>query len=216
MLDLAPTTDLLAGLVAGVRDDQLSASTPCAEMTLADLLAHIDGLTLAFTAAAAKTPAEDAGPPETRPPQAGAPEDPGPPGNSSSAAESSQLDPGWRIRIPQRLTALAAAWREDSAWTGMTRAGGVDLPGEVAGVVALNEVLLHGWDVGAASGQPFTADPVLAEAALGFVRATAEESPEGSPGLFGPPVPLPAQAPLVDRLLALSGRDPAWTPPQST
>ena len=207
MLDLAPTADVLARLVAGVRDDQLSASTPCTEMTLADLLAHIDGLALAFTAAAAKTTPPETGDPPDR---ARAPED------DSSAAGSSPLDPGWRTRIPQRLTELAAAWREDSAWTGMTRAGGVDLPGEVAGVVALNEVLLHGWDVAAASGQPFTADPVQAEAAHRFVQTTAEESPEGSPGLFGPPVPLPAQAPLVDRLLALSGRDPAWTPPQST
>lgn len=212
MLDLAPTTDVVAGLIAGVRDDQLSASTPCTEMTLADLLAHIDGLALAFTAAAAKTtPADDAGPTPD-----GSPREDGPPEEGSPPADTSQLAPGWRARIPQRLTELAAAWREDSAWTGMTRAGGVDLPGEVAGVVALNEVLLHGWDVAAASGQPFTADPALAEAAHGFVQATAEESPEGSPGLFGPPVAIPAQAPLVDRLLALSGRDPAWTPPQST
>ena len=29
----------------------------------------------------------------------------------------------------------------------MTMAGGVDLPGEVCGLVALDEVLLHGWDV---------------------------------------------------------------------
>ncbi|WP_147915258.1 TIGR03086 family metal-binding protein [Ruania zhangjianzhongii] len=198
MHDLAPTTEVLAGLVAAVRDDQLSAPTPCPEMSLAELLVHIDELALAFTAAATKTTptGDDGTPDEDNPPTA-----------------SSPLDTGWRTRIPQRLTDLAAAWRADAAWTGMTHAGGVDLPGEVAGVVALDEVLLHGWDVAAATGQQFTADPALAEAALGFVQATAQESPEGSPGLFGPPLPVPAEAPLLDRLVALSGRDPAWTPP---
>lgn len=188
MLDLEPATRTLAGLVTGVRDDRLTAPTPCAEMTLGDLLDHVDGLALAFTAAATKTPQDAEGGP---------------------SPDGAGLGDGWRSRIPQRLARLAEAWREDAAWTGMTRAGGVDLPGEVAGVVALNEVLVHGWDIAAASDQPFTAEPALVEAAYGFVQASAEESPEGTPGLFGPPVPVPEDAPLVDRLIGLSGRDPA-------
>lgn len=78
-------------------------------------------------------------------------------------------------------------------------------------MVALNEVLVHGWDIAAASGQRFIADLTLVEAAYGFVRASAEENPEGSAGLFGPPVSVPEKAPLVDRLIGLSGRDPGWT-----
>ena len=97
----------------------------------------------------------------------------------------------------------------------MTAAGGVDLPGEVAGVVALNEVVVHGWDVAAGTCQPFTSEPQLIEAALGFVRSAAEENPAGSPGLFGPPVPVPADAPPLGRLIALSGRDPEWTSPST-
>ena len=31
-----------------------------------------------------------------------------------------------------QLAELAAAWQEPGAWEGMTRVGGVDLPGEVA------------------------------------------------------------------------------------
>lgn len=210
MLNLEPATEVLAGLVAGVRDDQLSAPTPCAELTLGDLLDHVDGLALAFTAAAAKTPlAADAGRSDA------GQSDAGPVDADTSADGTSGLDAGWRSRIPQRLTRLAEAWREDAAWTGMTRAGGVDLPGEVAGVVALNEVLVHGWDVAAASGQPFTVEAGLAEAAYGFVQASAEESPEGSPGLFGPPVPVPDDAPLLDRLIGLSGRDPAGLTPSA-
>lgn len=56
MLNLEPATRVLADLVVGVRDDQLSAATPCTEMALSDLLSHVDGLAFAFTAAATKTP----------------------------------------------------------------------------------------------------------------------------------------------------------------
>ncbi len=37
----------------------------------------------------------------------------------------------------------------------MTKAGGVDLPGEVAGLVALDELVVHGWDVARATGQAY-------------------------------------------------------------
>ncbi|MGH9109336.1 MAG: hypothetical protein ACRDY3_07730 [Acidimicrobiales bacterium] len=45
-------------------------------------------------------------------------------------------------------------------------------------------------------------------AALGFVRPTAMDSPNGSPGLFGPPVVVPRGASLLDQLVGLTGRDP--------
>jgi uncharacterized protein (TIGR03086 family) len=189
MIDLEPATTALSALLDGVRDEQLSAPTPCAGRSLGDLLDHVDGLSLAFTAAATKTPID------------GAP-----------SADASRLGEDWRTRIPGRLAALASAWGDEAAWAGMTRAGGVDLPAAVAGVVALNEVVVHGWDIAVSSGQRFTCEPSLLEAAYGFVRSTVAQHPQGSPGLFGPPVPVPDDAPLLDRLIGLTGRDPAWSP----
>jgi uncharacterized protein (TIGR03086 family) len=95
----------------------------------------------------------------------------------------------------------------------MTKVGGVDLPGEIAGAVALDEVIVHGWDIAVASGQSFEWDPELAEAALGFVATTAANNPDGTPGLFGPPVSVPPGASVLDRLLGLSGRNPFWGDP---
>ena len=189
MIDLEPATTALSALLDGVRDEQLSAPTPCAGRSLGDLLDHVDGLSLAFTAAATKTPID------------GAP-----------SADASRLGEDWRTRIPGRLAALASAWGDEAAWAGMTRAGGVDLPAAVAGVVALNEVVVHGWDIAVSSGQRFTCEPSLLEAAYGFVQSTVAQHPHGSPGLFGPPVPVADS--LVQNCRGWSaGGDPrTWEP----
>lgn len=193
MLDLEPATRMMTDLVKGVRDDQLTAPTPCENSSLGDLLDHVDGLSVAFTAAAEKAEL--------------------PPGAGGPSADASRLGSEWRTRIPQRLAALAEAWNDEAAWEGMTRAGGLDLPGELAGVIALNEVVLHGWDIAVASGQRFSCEPQLVEAAYQFVQPTAAQNPGGTPGLFGPPVSVAEEAPLFDRLLGAAGRDPAWRPP---
>lgn len=189
-LDLLPATERLASLVASVGDHQLAAPTPCPEMSVGALLDHVVGLSAAFTGAARKEPLE------------GAP-----------SADASRLPDDFRTSIPAALGELAAAWKDPAAWQGMTRAGGLDLPGEVAGLVALDEVVLHGWDLARATGQPFDVVPDLLEAVHGFVQSfSAPEMAGQREGLFGPVVPVPEDAPLLDRVLGLSGRDPGWSP----
>ena len=162
---------------------------------MADLLDHLDGLCLAFTAAAAKDLAA---------------------GSQAPSADGSRLGPDWRTRISGRLAQLASAWQDETAWTGMTRAGGVDLPAEVAGRVAINEVVVHGWDLAAATGHDYACATELAQAAYAFVQSAVEQNPDGSEGLFGPPVAVPESAPLLDRLIGLTGRDTAWKPAGGT
>ena len=53
-VDLGPAAQRLAGLLAGVKDDELDRPTPCPEYSLGDLISHIGGFALAFTDAAAK------------------------------------------------------------------------------------------------------------------------------------------------------------------
>jgi uncharacterized protein (TIGR03086 family) len=95
----------------------------------------------------------------------------------------------------------------------VTQAGGLDLCAKIAGTIALNEVIVHGWDIAIASGQSVTSEPHLVQAAHECVQATVTQNPNSSPGMFGPPVPMPNDAPLLYRLIALPGRDPAWHPP---
>ena len=187
MTDLSPACRRTAEVLMNVSDDLLDAATPCEDMPLRELVAHVGDLARAFTAAARK----DLGQWTDTPPQ------PGPP------------DHDWRRAYPRYLTELAQTWRDDDAWTGMTRAGGVDLPGEVAGLVALTEVVIHGWDVAAASGQVYDCDAATAQVCLEYL---GQFDPAGTEDMFGPAVPVPDDAPAIERIVALSGRDPRWSP----
>jgi uncharacterized protein (TIGR03086 family) len=196
MLDLGPATREVTHLLDGVRDDQLSDPTPCADTSVASLLDHLLGLSLAFTWAATKsTPADTSAAP-------------GP-----GLATAEHLDPDWRTVLPRRLAELAEAWQVPQAWQGTAEAGGVTMPAEQLAVVALDEVVLHGWDLARATGQPFTCDPASTAAVLEFTRAVADAAPaDRPPGLFGPAVDVPPDAPPLDRALGFAGRDPGWTP----
>jgi uncharacterized protein (TIGR03086 family) len=175
----------MAALLDGVPDDGLAAPTPCPDYSLGDLIDHVGGLTLAFTGAAQKTklPGAENGP----------------------AGDANRLGDDWRERITADLQRLVDAWRQPDAWTGMTEAGGIEMPGEIAGVVALDELVVHGWDVAKASGQPYEIDDETLTTCLGFYSMFGE----GDRGdAFGPVVEVPDDAPLLDRVIGLSGRDP--------
>jgi len=178
----------VAGLLPAIRDEDLDLATPCPQYTLAGMLGHLHGLSQAFTAAANK----DLGPLTATAPEPGA----------------QPLPDDWRSSTVEHLDALAEAWRDAAAWTGMTAVGGVDLPGDVAGLVALNEVVVHGWDLARASQQAFDPGPEAIAAVHEFL---AQARADGGPSpIFGPVVPVPADAPLLDRAIGLSGRHPRW------
>jgi uncharacterized protein (TIGR03086 family) len=187
-LDLAQAAHATATVVTNVRDDQLQGPTPCPAYTVADLVEHIGGLAIAFTQAARKT---------------------APVGGHQPSVDGSRLEPGWRDRIARALTELAEAWRRPGAFDGITMAGPVELPAEVAAQVALNEVVVHGWDLARATGQPYDPDADAVATCLAF--ADSFEVPEDTDqGPFGPPVPVPDSAPALDRLAAATGRRPDW------
>ena len=194
MFDLAPAAGEAARLLRGISDDQLDDPTPCTEYRIRDLSDHVGGLALAFTWAATKDPATAA--------------------SAAPAPDGSRLEPGWRAGFGDQLEELALAWKSADAWEGMTRAGGVDLPGDVAGMVALNELVIHGWDLAAASHQEYRPDPASLEASLQFMTAAAAPDQAAMrDAIFGPIIPVPDEAPVLDRVLGLSGRDPRWVAP---
>ncbi len=188
-MDFDPATTTMARLVTGVTDDQLTARTPCPDYTVADLVDHIRVLALAFTESARKgdVPAGE------------------------GRGDGSRLEPGWREQIADQLAELAEAWRDPAAYDGITMAGPIEMPGEAAALVALDEVVVHGWDLARSTGQRFDVDDAAVAACLGFVESfDAPADDEG--GLFGPPVQVSADADVLDRLIGATGRDPSWRP----
>ncbi|GAA4046237.1 TIGR03086 family metal-binding protein [Streptomyces shaanxiensis] len=191
-LDLGPQTRVIARLAAAVTDEQLAHATPCPDYAVHHMLGHLVHLAAAFRDAARK--------------------DLGATTDTSPTNALPDIGPGWREELPKVLDELADAWRAPAAWTGMTRAGGVDLPGAVAGAVAIDELVIHGWDLAHATAQPYDPDPAALQACHDFLLAAAAEDDRGG-GIFGPVVPVPDDAPLLDRAVGLSGRDPGWRRP---
>ena len=149
MLDMRRAAESLATVVQGVRDDQLDAPTPCASRTLGTLLDHVDGLSLAFALAARKQETEGG----SRPP----------------SADGAQLTPGSALPDPYAPGSDGRGMAGPRSLDGSHRVGGVDLPGDVAALVALDELIVHGWDISVSSGQPMETDPVLVAAATSWV-----------------------------------------------
>jgi uncharacterized protein (TIGR03086 family) len=192
MHDLHPATRQLATLVERVDDSQLDAPTPCPGYTVGDLLDHIGRLAVAFTEAARKEDGTNASPP--------------PEGSHANLAED------WRTRIPRDLATLGDAWGGYGAWEGTTKIAGTEMPASVVGSVGLNEVVAHGWDLARAIGQPYDADHDTIAGCLEFIGPISQPGAEANRApAFGPVVPPPDDGSPVDRLIALTGRDPGWT-----
>jgi uncharacterized protein (TIGR03086 family) len=188
--DLRPVAHQVADLVRAVPDERLGDPTPCPSYTVGDLLDHLGFLAVAFTDAAVKRSEASNGPART--------------------GDASQLDDDWRERIPAAVLALGEAWTDPDAWTGSAQAGGIEMPGEIAGMVALDELVVHGWDLARGTGQPFEPDDAAVEPCIAMVSQFSSDE-VGPDVAFGRPVPVGDGASPLDRLVAATGRDPAWT-----
>ena len=176
MISLGPACGRMIELLHGVPAEALGRPTPCAEYTVMDLIAHVDQVARGFTAMAVDQPEQPAG-----------------------------ADPG--DGLPERVKALGEAWADEAAWRGTAViGGGLELPRERWGKIALTEVVVHGWDLAVATGQPFEPDERTLRDCLAHVAEFVPGAP--LPELWGPPVPVPADAPTLSRILGITGRTP--------
>ena len=182
MLDLGPAARETARVVALVGDDHLDRPTPCGDWTVRQLVGHL----LAFAGHFVRVARHEEGG------AGGAPED---------------LPSDWRAVLDARLTDLAAAWAEPSAWEGEGSAGGLTMPRAQLGVVAVEELVLHGWDLAQSVGAGFDVRDEDLAAVAEFVTRFEHAPAEQRRGLYGPVVHAPADTEL-ERVLTLAGRDP--------
>ncbi|MHA6624206.1 TIGR03086 family metal-binding protein [Pseudonocardia sichuanensis] len=169
------------GVVRAVRAEQLTAPTPCTELDVRALLAH---LVATVHRATALGRGEDAGAVPWSAPQA--------PGDDWAGAYAAAIDAMWTV------------WRaepEGSALLDRTvRAPFGTLPGRVAVLAYTSETLVHGWDLAVATGQDPEADPAVATAALAAMQRALPAEPRGGPVPFAAPVPPREDAGPTERL----------------
>ena len=170
-------------IVAGVRPEHLAKPTPCRDWDVRLLLNHIVGGNYMFAEVARGGRVEGTGEMEdyTRP-------DPGT--NYLASAE-----------------AVLAAWSEPGAMDRRCHMPFGDIPAPAAVSIHFLDLVVHGWDLARASGQDATIAPDLAAEALDISRDLLSDELREA-GVFGPEVPVSADDPLHDRLVAFMGRRP--------
>jgi uncharacterized protein (TIGR03086 family) len=169
-------------IVAAVRDDQLELPTPCPEYDVAMLRNHIVAWAQVFEAGANERTYD--GDPTT----------------------FHSPDPAADFQIT--ATGIIDGWREHGLDREVAVSGGSKQPGLMVLNMTLMEYLTHGWDLATATSQPipFTQD----EAAEVLERAQNTLPPQfqGDGMPFGAVVPVPDDAPAIDRLMGFMGRHP--------
>lgn len=186
---MIPAAEAVARIVVETPDGRLDAPTPCPGWDVRALVNHLIVWNARGETAARGLP--PAGPGEDH---------------------DFTAEPGWADRFADQARKTAEAWQDPAAWEGDTSLTG-NKEGMPAGFIAgilFGECVVHGWDLAAATGRDPAFPPAVVDAAWEQIVPAAEMSREY--GVFGPEVPVPADAPLLDRVLGVSGRDPHWKP----
>jgi uncharacterized protein (TIGR03086 family) len=175
--------------VAGVSPTQLAGPTPCTEYDVQALLGHLVGVFRRVASVASGVPAIGSAPLVTDVP-----------------------DDGWGATARAALHELEAAWADPAVLEREMRLPFGTLPGAAALASYTGEISAHTWDLAVATGQCPAWDERVLTGALAAVRSKlpTAERPPGVP--FADAVPVPDDAPLIDRLVAWQGRDPQWRP----
>ena len=71
------------------------------------------------------------------------------------------------------------------------------------------DLVIHAWDLAKGIGRDVEFPPEVVEGIYEQAKGFGDLS---SSGFFAEPVDVPADAPTMDKLLGLTGRDPAWKP----
>ncbi|HUW16154.1 MAG TPA: TIGR03086 family metal-binding protein [Actinomycetes bacterium] len=194
ILDRAIAT--CGSVIDGVRPEQLTASTPCSEMDVRTMIGHLVGVLDRITAL-------------------GQGDDP------FGVTESHVPDHGWSDAWAASAGQAAAAWRDDAVLEQPMALPWIQGNGAEVLTSYFSELTVHTWDLAVATGQQPDWDDTVVTAALSAReilpaenrRALFEEI-SAAMGFdevaipFAEAVPVPDDAPAIDRLVAWNGRDP--------
>ena len=179
----------LADILDGITDEQANAPTPCTQYAVADLRAHVVGWAVAF-------------------------------GAGLQAADGRAADPitvpimgSGSAQVRGAGAAIVAGIASGGGDRDLILADGAGMPGAMALAMILWEYQVHGWDLAVATAQPWSPGAEALSDSIAFAEQMLTPDFQGVGKAFGPRVAVPTDAPALDRLLALSGRDPRGAAP---
>jgi len=187
--EMTDAADAAARTVANVDAGQFGRPTPCTDWDVRTLLNHL--IVWTSYSLAARAEGESVG--------------------QDLIDRDFAADPGFAADYRAQLNVALTAWSDPATWERSLDVMGSPMPAADVAALNLAEMVLHGWDLAAATGQAYAVSEAAAAAALQAVAANAELFRQYKG--FAEPVQVPADATVLDQVLALSGRDPGWTAP---
>lgn len=174
--------DLFGSVVDGVAADRWGDPSPCAGWTAAAVVGHVINGSRMILAIAMKA-------------------SPVPPATDPAAIAGPDPRAAWHGCRAQ-LAAILDGLDPAAAVSGVPGVATID-EGLARAVI---EPLVHGWDLAMATGQRIELPDQLVAPLLADLEPEAGSLSAG--GMFADRVPVPADAPIADRLMALVGRRP--------
>lgn len=187
--EMTAAADASSRVVGNVRPGQFGDPTPCTEWDVRTLLNHL----ILWTSYSLERRAHG---------ESVAPE---------LMEKDFAADPDFAADYRNQLDRALAAWADPAVWDQELNVMGSMTPASDVAALIVAEMVLHGWDLAAATGQSYTVDDNAAAAALAAVEANADLFRQYKG--FAEPVTIATGAPVLDKTLALTGRDPRWSAP---
>jgi uncharacterized protein (TIGR03086 family) len=179
---LTEAADQAARVVAGTDAGQFTDKTPCADWDVKELLNHL----ILWTAYSFERRArsEQVGPDLTE--------------------RDFASEPGYAEAYRAQLDRALAAWAPAEVWESEIDTGGGKTPAPQVAEMILMEMVLHGWDLATATGQPYEVSDEIAATVAKAVEASAEMYRQYDG--FAAEVAIGQDATTLEKALAVSGR----------
>jgi uncharacterized protein (TIGR03086 family) len=168
-------------IIARTRPEQADLPTPCASWDVRALVNHVVHDVQQFTGMAS--------------------------GAKYQKSDTDVIGDDWTGSYREAGAALLEAWRRDGALDRKIQLPFGEVPATWSVGQQVADLVVHGWDVAKATGQPTDLDPDLGQFSLDWGRQNLK--PEFRGDSFGPEVSVSDDAPLYERLAAFWGRDPS-------
>lgn len=167
-------------IVDAVTPEHLDRATPCAQWNVRQVINHMVTGNLAFAAIVG--------------------------GEALPDRDADRVGDAPTTAFADAAGSLRAALADEGVMERAYSSAIGEVPGSTLLQMRVTEMIVHGWDVAQATGQPTNIAPEIAGAALGVWQGRLLKMPDGRGDLFGPEQPVASDANPADRLAAFLGR----------